>query len=267
MNSWKGNRIGVFILAAVLVMAGLPSGSIAAAAAYGRGIEAGLADAARAAEGMAAGTAAAPEQGVKVETKTITKSLPGALIKAEYPHVSRLKHRSVQRKLNAFFKARAEAFVERSVKEAKQSQPSPSGNKYEFLGNFKVTYNQNGILSLYEQTYAYTGGAHGNSYREGLTFRLEDGKLLTLDELLRANPDYRQIVDPAIAQQFQQTPGYFGTFKTVGQNPSYYVKDQGVVIFFPLYEYLPYVNGFPEFYFPFSQLLPAGANPFDFTGR
>lgn len=216
---------------------------------------------------IAPGTTAAPNQGVQVETRTITKSLPGASIKAEYPHVSGLKSKSVQRRLNSIFKARAEAFVKKSVQEMKQSGPSPSGHEYEFLGNYNVTYNKNGILSLYEQTYAYTGGAHGNSYREGMTFRLEDGKLLTLDELLRANPNYRQIVDPAIAQQLQQTQGYFGNFKTIGPNPSYYVKDEGVVIFFPVYEYLPYVNGFPEFYFPFSQLLPAGTNPFDFTRR
>ncbi|WP_460321450.1 DUF3298 and DUF4163 domain-containing protein [Paenibacillus sp. YSY-4.3] len=258
---WKNIRVGLGLLAAVLLSPGmLLEGNISIAAASEIGVHAEQAQFAAPAR-----ESAAPDQGVKVETRTITKSLPGASIKAEYPQISGLKSKSVQRKLNSFFKARAEDFVKKSVKEAKQSLPSPSGNKYEFLGNYTVTYNKNCILSLYEQTYAYTGGAHGNSYREGLTFRLKDGKLLTLDELLRANPNYRQIVDPVIAQQLQQTPGYFGNFKTIGPNPSYYVKDEGVVIFFPLYEYLPYVNGFPEFYFPFSQLLPPGTNPFDFT--
>lgn len=262
MMMWKNCRIGLGLLAAVLLSAGmLLEGNVGAEdGALGMGVQAKQTPFA----GTTQATAAA-EQGVKVETRTITKSLPGASIKAEYPHISGLKSKSVQRKLNSYFTARAEDFVKKSVKEAKQNQPSPSGNKYEFLANYTVTYNKNCILSLYEQTYAYTGGAHGNSYREGLTFRLKDGKRLTLDELLRANPNYRQIVDPAIAQQLQQTQGYFGNFKTIGPNPSYYVKDEGVVIFFPLYEYLPYVNGFPEFYFLFSQLLPAGTNPFDFT--
>lgn len=262
MMKSRKSRVRLGLFAAMLLVTGmLLEGSVSEAAATEREGQASQAPFAV----IAPGTAAAPEEGVKVETRTLTKSLPGASIKAEYPHISGLKSKSVQRKLNSLFKARAEAFVKKSVKEMKQSGPSPSGHEYEFLGTYNVTYNKNGILSLYEQTYAYTGGAHGNSYREGLTFRLEDGKLLTLDELLRANPNYRQIVDPAIAQQLQQTQGYFGNFKTIGPNPSYYVKDEGVVIFFPLYEYLPYVNGFPEFYFPFSQLLPAGTNPFDFT--
>ncbi|AZK45427.1 DUF3298 and DUF4163 domain-containing protein [Paenibacillus lentus] len=258
----KKRRIGLSLLTLMLLSAGtLFEGNIREAVASERESHVSWAQFAA----NAPRTAAASEAGVKVETRTLTKSLPGASIKAEYPQISGLKSKSVQRKLNSFFKARAEAFVKKSVQEMKQTGPSPSGHEYEFLSNYFVTYNKNGILSLYEQTYAYTGGAHGNSYREGLTFRLEDGKLLTLDELLRANPNYRQIVDPAIAQQLQQTQGYFGNFKTIGPNPSYYVKDEGVVIFFPLYEYLPYVNGFPEFYFPFSQLLPAGTDPFDFT--
>lgn len=267
MERFMIKRIGIGMVAAVLFSAGMLVEGNAEEHALQAASERVIPAVQAASQLMNVSSPASPNQGVKVETRTMEKSLPGASIKAEYPHISGLKNKSVQLKLNSFFKARAEAFVEKSVQETKQSQPSPSGHKYEFLSNYNLTYNKNGILSLYEQTYAYTGGAHGNSLREGMTFRLQDGKLLTLDELLRANPDYRQIVDPAIAQQLQQTPGYFGNFKTVGPNPSYYVKDEGVVIFFPLYEYLPYVNGFPEFYFPFLQLLPAGTNPFDFTRR
>lgn len=203
--------------------------------------------------------------GVRVTNHTIAKKIPEATIKIDYPQVSGLKHKSVQKQINALLKNKAETFAANSLKEAKASQPTtPSGNPYEYIGTYKVTYNRDGVLSILEETYAYTGGAHGISYREGLTFRLSDGKLLTLDELLRANPDYRSIVDPEIAKQLQQTEGYFGNFKTIGPNPSYYVKDQGVTIFFQLYDYLPYVFGFPEYYFPFAKLLPPGVNPFDF---
>ncbi|RRJ63206.1 DUF3298/DUF4163 domain-containing protein [Paenibacillus oralis] len=210
--------------------------------------------------------ASQPTDKVRITKHTIEKKLPEAAIKVDYPQVGGLKRKSVERDINLLLKKKAETFVNNAVKEAKTSQPStPSGNPYEYIGKYDVTYNQNGVLSILEETYAYTGGAHGMSYREGLTFRLSDGKLLTLDELLRANPNYRTIVDPAIKGKLEQTEGYFSNFKTIGPNPSYYVKDKGVYIFFQLYEYLPYVFGFPEYYFPFTQLLPPGANPFEWS--
>lgn len=213
-------------------------------------------------------TAAPQQASVRVTNHTIEKKIPEASIKVDYPQISGLKNRAVQKQINRLLKGKAETFAANSLKEAKASQPStPSGNPYEYVGTYKVTYNGHGVLSLYQDTYSFTGGAHGMTYREGLTFRLSDGKLLTLDELLRANPNYRSIVDPDIAKQLQQTEGYFGNFKTVGPNPSYYVKDQGVTIFFQLYDYLPYVYGFPEYYFPFSKLLPPGTDPFNFKTR
>ncbi|WP_334074020.1 MULTISPECIES: PdaC/SigV domain-containing protein [Paenibacillus] len=191
---------------------------------------------------------------IRIETRTIEKNVPEATIKVEYPQVSGLRSKEAEGKINALLQSRAEKFVQASLKEAQENQPSPNGSPYEYLGNYTVTYNRGGLLSILEQTYAYTGGAHGISFREGLTFRLSDGKLLTLDEVLRANPGFRSIVDPSIAKQLQATEGYFGGFETIGNNPDFYLKENGVVIFFQLYDYLPYVFGFPEFYFSFPEL-------------
>lgn len=191
---------------------------------------------------------------IKIQTLTLEKAIPGATIKVEYPQVSGLRSKEAERKINAELQSRADSFVQKSLKEAQNALPSPNGSPYEFLGNYTVTFNRAGLLSILEQTYVYTGGAHGISFREGLTFRLSDGKLLTLDEVLRANPNFRSIVDPSIAKQLQQTEGYFGGFKTIGSNPDFYLKDNGVVIFFQLYDYLPYAFGFPEFYFSFAEL-------------
>ncbi|MBU5670583.1 DUF3298 and DUF4163 domain-containing protein [Paenibacillus sp. MSJ-6] len=191
---------------------------------------------------------------VKITTQRLERVIPEASIKVEYPQISGLRNKTAEASINALLQERAKSFVERALKETKENQPSPNGSPYEYLGNYTVTFNRGGLLSILEQTYAYTGGAHGISVREGLTFRLSDGKLLTLDEVLRKNPDFRKIVDPSIAKQLKQTEGYFGGFKTIGSNPDYYMKNNGVVIFFQLYDYLPYAFGFPEFYFPFPEL-------------
>lgn len=191
---------------------------------------------------------------VKITTQRLEKVIPEASIKVEYPQISGLRNKTAEASINALLQERAKSFVERALKETKENQPSPNGSPYEYLGNYTVTFNRGGLLSILEQTYAYTGGAHGISVREGLTFRLSDGKLLTLDEVLRKNPDFRKIVDPSIAKQLKETEGYFGGFKTISSNPDYYLKNNGVVIFFQLYDYLPYAYGFPEFYFPFPEL-------------
>ncbi|MCM3041424.1 DUF4163 domain-containing protein [Paenibacillus motobuensis] len=190
---------------------------------------------------------------IRVTTRVVDKSIPEATIKMEYPQVGELKNKTAERKINGILQSKTDEFIKQSLQETKAGPPV-SGHTYQFLGNYTVTFNRDGLLSILLQYYSYTGGAHGNPTREGLTFRLSDGKLLTLDEVLKDNPDYRKIVDPAIAKQLEATEGYFGGFKTIGENPSYYLKNDGVVIFLPLYEYLPYVNGFPEFYFPFSEL-------------
>lgn len=190
---------------------------------------------------------------IKITTRLVDKSIPEASIKVEYPQISGVKSKDAERKINDVLQSRTDEFIKQSLQATKEGAP-PSDKPYQFLGNYTVTFNRDGLLSILLQYYSYTGGAHGNPTREGLTFRLSDGKLLTLDEVLKANPDYRRIVDPAIAKQLEATEGYFGGFKTIGSNPTYYLKNDGVVIYLPLYEYLPYVNGFPEFYFPFSEL-------------
>lgn len=195
---------------------------------------------------------------ITIITEKITETIPEASITVEYPQIKGMKNVKAEKSINTLFQSKAQEFVQRSVKAAKENQPSPNDSKYEYIGNYTATFNRDGLLSILLQTYSYSGGAHGISIREGLTFRLKDGKRLSLDELLKGNPNYRQIIDPAIAKQLEQTDGYFGNFKTIGENPSYYLKDDGVMIFFQLYDYLPYAFGFPEYYFPFAELLPSG---------
>lgn len=93
-----------------------------------------------------AGSALVQErQGVKITNHTIEKKIPEASIKVDYPQLSGLKHKSVQKKINKLFKNKAEKFVANALKEAKAGQPSTqSGNPYEYVGTYKVTYNRDG---------------------------------------------------------------------------------------------------------------------------
>lgn len=199
---------------------------------------------------------------LKVAAKTLTPSDKTTDMKVQYPLISGLANTEVQQQINKFFKDRADAYVQDSLKRSKEMGLGPQGAKNEFDMNYSVTYNRNGYLSFRMMNYEYTGGAHGMSYLESYTFRLSDGKQVELADLLKANPDYMKVLDAKVGANLKKNPGYFGGFQTVGDKPGFYLKEDGIVIFFQLYEYLPYAAGFPEYYLPFSAMLPKGSKPF-----
>ncbi|WP_188793309.1 PdaC/SigV domain-containing protein [Paenibacillus physcomitrellae] len=198
---------------------------------------------------------------LKVTANTLNQSDKVTNIQIQYPVISGLANTEVQEQINKIFKDRADAYVQDSLKRSKDLGLGPQGAKNEFDMYYTVTYNRNGYLSFRMLNYDYTGGAHGMSYLEGFTFRLSDGKQVELTDLLKANPDFVEAIDAKVGAKLNNDPGYFGGFKTVGDKPGFYLKDDGLVTFFQLYEYLPYAAGFPEYYLPFSSLLPKGADP------
>ncbi|ANS76268.1 hypothetical protein AWM70_18150 [Paenibacillus yonginensis] len=200
---------------------------------------------------------------MKVTVQTLSQSDKVTNIQIEYPVISGLTNAEVQQQINKRFKDWADAYLQDSLKRSKDLGPGPQGAKNEFDMNYLVTYNRNGYISFRMLNYDYTGGAHGMSGLEGITIRLSDGKQIELANLLKANPDYLKVVDKTVAAKLKKDPGYFGGFTTAGDKPDFYLKDDGIVVFFQLYEYLPYAAGFPEYYIPFSALLPNGASPFE----
>ncbi|WP_162515355.1 PdaC/SigV domain-containing protein [Paenibacillus pinistramenti] len=200
---------------------------------------------------------------LKVTAKVLNESAAATDFRIEYPVISGLSDASVQQKINQIFKEHAEAYLQDAKERSKELGLGPQGTKNEFDSYYSLTYNRNGYISFRLLSYEYTGGAHGMSALEGITIRLSDGSQAGLSELLKANPDYLKIIDAKVAANLEKTPGYFGGFTTAGDNPGFYLKDEGIVVFFQLYEYLPYAAGFPEYAIPFSALLPDGSSPFE----
>ncbi|WP_223069848.1 PdaC/SigV domain-containing protein [Paenibacillus caui] len=199
---------------------------------------------------------------VKITAQKLGKSDQYTTVSIQYPELSGLADTGVQDRVNQMFKNRAAAYAEDSLKRSAELGLGPMGAKNEFAGSYTVEYNRNGVVSFRMLNYEYTGGAHGMSYLEGITLRLSDGKQLQLSDLLKDSPEYKSVIDAKVAARLKQDPGYLGGFETIGDKPGFYIKDEGIVIFFQLYEYLPYAAGFPEYYIPFSALLAEGSDPF-----
>lgn len=201
-----------------------------------------------------------PLNKVAVTTETYAKEIGDSAIRLDYPQIAGLAEASAQKSINDTLRQAAMSFAEdadRAIAE-KSEQDRP----YEFDSNYVVTYNQNGVLSLVMDQYAYTGGAHGMTLRQAFTFSLKDGKRLLLKDLFGANPNYKKLLNEKVGKLLRADEGYFGGFTGLNTEKYFYLKDGRVVLFFQLYEYTPYAAGFPEFTFTFNELLPDGSNPF-----
>ncbi len=193
-----------------------------------------------------------------LETKT-----KDASFLLQYPVISGLENTAAEKEINIVLEKLKNKFVEGS-KEQAALRDGTVDHTYEFLQNYLVTYNQNGMLSLVMNQYSYTGGAHGMTSRIGLTFSLKDGKLLSLDDLLKGkNPTYKLGLDKFVLKSLQGFEGYYGEFKGLNADVDYYLKTDGLTLFFQQYEYAPYSSGFPTFVIPFDQVLAKGTSLFE----
>lgn len=123
--------------------------------------------------------------------------------------------------------------------------------QYEAYSNYAVPYNRNNYLSIPIKTYEFTGGAHGMTYLKSYNYDLSSGKEILFKDLFKEGVDYKKIVDEFIISQISKNPNiYFeGTegFKGISENQNFYIDDEGVVIYFQLYDIAPYYVGIPEF--------------------
>ena len=132
-----------------------------------------------------------------------------------------------------------------------QLQGFPSQEIREMVGGYELKNNQRGVLSLTQHNYTFSGGAHGNTLLSGSTFDVNTGQLVPLAGLFTKGSRYVERINQLIKQQIEQRQlPLLDPFTTIAPDQTYYLADKSIVIFFQLYELLPYVYGFP--YFPIS---------------
>lgn len=125
---------------------------------------------------------------------------------------------------------------------------------YEIFSKYKVTEDNNSIISLFNDYYEFLGGAHGMTTKTSYTIDKKQEKLLTLKDLFVQGYNYTDVINKEIKAEISKHPeNYFDSgdvFKGINENQSFYIENNNLVIYYQLYDLAPYVFGFPEFKVP-----------------
>ena len=179
-------------------------------------------------------------------------------------------------KINSFYKTKAKMYekfdlmklYQLAVEEYDYSIANDFPvRKYEAFEEYEVTYNENCTISLYFDRYEYTGGAHGNTVRRADTWNVNNGKEIELNQFFPDISNVQEYIIKLINEQIENQIKagdnyYFEDYsKLVTENfnkDSFYLTQDGVVIYFGQYDIAPYSSGIPTFTIPYSV---GGATP------
>ncbi|MNR08235.1 Peptidoglycan-N-acetylmuramic acid deacetylase PdaC [compost metagenome] len=116
---------------------------------------------------------------------------------------------------------------------------------------YEIKTNQRRVLSLSLINYAFSGGAHGMTIQNSLTFNTQTGKSYTLSELFKPDSDYVARISEIVAAEIKRREiPLLVEFKGIRPDQDFYIADKSLVVYFQLYELAAYVYGF--LYFPIS---------------
>ena len=180
----------------------------------------------------------------------VTKRLPHASqnVTIYYPVVVHLPNVNAQSRINhAIISTLNKLLVEQNFYNT---------SLVELLANYEIKTNERGILSLNLIVYSFTGGAHGMTVINSLTFDTKTGKQYTLKDLFKPGSDYEKRISAIITQRIKDWNIQLldPPFKGIRSDQDFYIADTSLVIYFQLYEITPYVWGFPYFPIPILDL-------------
>ncbi len=132
---------------------------------------------------------------------------------------------------------------------------------YELRSDFALSFNKEGVLSLYTDVYEFTGGAHGNTRRFADIWYGDTGFPAAVSDFFPKGANYKKLLtDVAIreasAQMEAGTSMYFDDYPRLiiknFSNRNIYLTDSGMALFYQQYEIAPYAEGIPVFVVPYN---------------
>jgi hypothetical protein len=178
-----------------------------------------------------------------------------------FPLVQGIKDKQVEEKINQTiqkdvlnFKAMLQTQSEEYLQGAKEE--GWEIRKYEAFAYYIAHYQKDDLLSLSVFYYSYTLGAHGHTLQRAYNFNLLNGEEILLSDILKEKKDYVDIIDQEIKRQMELNPQiYFSewsVFQSISEEQPFYLIEDGIIVYFGLYEIAPYASGIRYFNIPYS---------------
>lgn len=133
---------------------------------------------------------------------------------------------------------------------------------FEVFVDYNITYNKNCTLSLYFDQYEYTGGAHGMTVRTSDTWDLIRSRMMKLKDFFICDDAYQEYIITNISIQIAEQiaagddmyfDDYFHLVRENFKPNNFYLVDEGIVIYYDLYDIAPYAAGIRTFLIPFRK--------------
>jgi len=189
-------------------------------------------------------------------------------IKIDYPFIMPYQYRGSMT-FNSYYRQRARQnyryaaskLYRDAVRHYNQSKAQNFPfNSYTFNQVFEVTYCKKPYISLYYDIYEFTGGAHGTTTRTANTWDMKNNRLMELSSLFEKGFNYKYFIlefieAEARRRKIRGKADYFdnlrGNIAKHFDEKNYYLTEEGIAIFYPLYTIAPYASGIQVFVVPY----------------
>jgi len=181
-----------------------------------------------------------------------------------FPLVTGVKDKQVEEKINQIIQEDVHNFKEILQTESEKylqgaKEEGLEIRKYIVTTYYIVHYQKDDLLSLSVFYYSYTLGAHGHTLQRAYNFNLENGKEILLGDILKEKKNYVDVINQEIKRQMELNPQeYFSewsVFQSISEEQPFYLLEDGIVIYFGLYEIAPYASGIRYFKIPYLGIL------------
>ena len=154
--------------------------------------------------------------------------------------------------LNDTFQINVERHLEEAMKAADPERP----DHFQFQTKYEIPYNTDRYISVIQQYYAFTGGAHGNTFYDIGTYDMKKGTVVTLNDVFAPKVNYSKLLTRIVRKQIKEQgkSDQYRYFKVVEPDVQFYLSPEGLVILYPPYGIAPYVEGTIRFVIPWEEI-------------
>ncbi|WP_042461829.1 PdaC/SigV domain-containing protein [Neobacillus dielmonensis] len=190
------------------------------------------------------------QQNIQIRDESIVKENP--IINIVYPQIDGLKDKMAQDKLNAILKEKAN-----NVDESQMTNEDPNAPS-SFYSKYKITFQNEHLISfVYDQYFYLSGAAHGMPSRIPILVDLDKGRIVEANELFSNALQTKQIISELVLRQdVLHTLDAMGEFKQISSDDlkQVYVTKEGLMMYFPPYEYASYAEGTLQYHLAYSDI-------------